>query len=171
MELHTLNDLFEHELQDLHSAEEQIIKALPKMIEKVSRPDLKDALTQHLEQTRGHLAKVAAIAKDLDIKVKGAECRGMKGVIAEGEEIIGMVEDADLLDAAIIMAAQRVEHYEIAGYGTAAAHAQELGYDDIVQQLVTINAEEYEADSILTDLAESRINAEADIDGSSNAYA
>jgi len=163
MKLHTLSDLFEHELQDLHSAEEQIIEALPKMIKKATSPDLKQALTTHLEQTQEHLKKVAEIAESLDIKPKGEACAGMKGVIAEGEEIIAMVEGNDLMDAAIIMAAQRVEHYEIAGYGTAAAHAKELGHDEIVvDTLIAINTEEYEADSILTDLAESRINAEAD---------
>jgi len=101
---------------------------------------------------------------------KGEICRGMQGTIQEGEEIINLIDDPELMDATIVMVVQRVGHYKIAGYGTAAAYAQELGYQETAQELVAINAKEYEADSILTELAESRINEEADSDSSRSAY-
>jgi ferritin-like metal-binding protein YciE len=161
MKLTTLKELFEHELQDVYSAEKQIIDVLPRLIEKTTNGELKGALSTHLEQTREHKKKVEAIAEKLDMKAEGVTCRGMQGLIEEGEEILKMTDDPDVRDAAIIMIAQGVEHYEIARYGTLAAHANELGWAEIADDIVEINAQEYETDSNLTDIAESRINADA----------
>lgn len=171
MKLTTLKDLFEHELQDIHSAEEQIIEALPKMIEKTTYRELKRVLSQHLEQTKGHLNTVEEMATSCGMKASGQPCKGMEGIIAEGDEIISMIDDPDLRDATIIMAVQRVEHYEISGYGTVVAHARELGLHKAEELSMAILSQEYETDSNLTDIAESRINSEADDSNSSKMFA
>lgn len=161
MKFETLEDLFIHEIQDLHSAEEQIVEALPKMAKAASSPDLKKAFTQHLEVSKNHLERVQQILSDLSEK-PGKKCKGMEGLLKEGEEILKEESDADVRDAALIAAAQRVEHYEIAGYGAARTHAQQLDYDDMAEILQQTLDEEGEADERLTDLATRDINAKAD---------
>ena len=157
----TMEEFFAHEIQDLYSAEQQIIKALPKMIEAAASQKLQKGFEEHLEQTKEHAKRLEQIAKDLDIKLDGVVCKGMEGVIKEGEEAIKDLEDGAVRDAALIGAAQRVEHYEIAGYGSAHAHAHLLGQDDAAGLLDKTLQEEGETDKKLTQLAETEINEEA----------
>jgi ferritin-like metal-binding protein YciE len=161
MKFETLEDLFIHEIQDLHSAEEQIVDALPKMAKAASSSELRKAFQQHLEVSKTHLDRVQQILDDLSEK-PGKKCKGMEGLLKEGEEILKEDSDADVRDAALIAAAQRVEHYEIAGYGAARTHALQLDYDDMAELLQQTLDEEGEADERLTELATSDINARAD---------
>ena len=161
MELTTLQDLLVEKIQDLYSAEQQITKALPKMVEAATSPDLKKAFQTHLRQTEEHIARLERIAEQLGEAPKGKMCKGMQGVIKEGQEL--MEEDAsqEVLDAGLIAAAQGVEHYEMAGYGTARTYAEELGLNDISKMLQQTLDEEQQTDQLLTKLAESRINLKA----------
>lgn len=161
MKIENLKDLFHHELKDLFSAEDQITDALPKMIEAVSDDELRRALEEHLEVTRTQRDRIERIADDLGWGARGHKCKGMEGLIEEGEELLEEDVPEDVLDAAIIGAAQRVEHYEIAAYGTARTHAEQLGLQDAVDLLQTTLEEESEADEKLTRLAERRVNVEA----------
>jgi ferritin-like metal-binding protein YciE len=154
-----LKELYIDELKDLYSAENQLVKALPKMAKAATSEDLGAGFTEHLEQTKGHVQRLETIFKDLDEKPTGKKCKGMEGLIAEGAEAMEEYE-GDVLDAALIGAAQRVEHYEMAGYGTAKAFAQELGEAEHVVLLNETLEEEEETDQKLTDLAED-INAKA----------
>lgn len=161
MELETLKDLYIHELKDLFSAENQIIKALPKMAKAATNPKLADGFKQHLEQTKEHAARLEQILKSHDETTRGPKCKGMEGVIKEGQEMIEEDAAEEVRDAGLISAAQRVEHYEMAGYGTARTYANLLGDvkgEKLLQQ--TLN-EEGETDKKLTQLAES-INVEAE---------
>jgi ferritin-like metal-binding protein YciE len=161
MKLNTLQDLYLNEIKDLYSAEQQIIKALPKMAESASSPDLKRAFEDHLEETKAQTRRLEQIFQKLGEPVKGQKCKGMEGIIDEGEDL--MDEDAPpaVCDAALIASAQRVEHYEIAGYGTARTFARRLGFEDHVQLLQETLNEEADTDKRLTSLAESYINEEA----------
>lgn len=161
MKLETLKDLFHHELKDLYSAEKQIIDALPKMIEGASNADLKTALRDHLELTREHLARIEDVCEELDLKPGGHKCKGMEGLIEEGSELLKEKTEKNVLDAGIIGAAQRVEHYEMAAYGTARTHAAKLGFHDVADKLQGTLDEEGEADRLLSRLAERSINFEA----------
>ncbi len=153
MKLSSLHDLFILELQDLYSAEQQLVEALPKMEKAAVTPDLQEAFRDHLEQTEGHVARLEEIAEDLDIDLKGKSCKGMEGLIKEGEEILKM--DASIVkDLGLIGAAQRAEHYEIAGYGTARTLAERMEHDDAVDTLQETLDEEETTDQILTDIAE-----------------
>lgn len=154
MNLRSLHDLLVHELHDLHSAEQQIIEALPKMARSASSNELRDAFQEHLDVTRVHVDRLERIFNELGVRSNGQECRGMKGLIAEGEEIIQEQGGPATKDAALIGAAQRVEHYEIAAYGTARTHADELGYDKVASLLQQTLDEEGETDKKLTDIAE-----------------
>lgn len=156
-----LSDLFVRELKDLYSAEEQIIEALPKVIEKATSPSLKSALKNHLEVTRTQLDRLVKIGEKLDHKLSGHTCKGMKGVLEEGEETMKKLVPGDLLDAALIGACQRVEHYEMAGYGTARTFARELGHGEIAELLQKTLDEEGQADKELTQIAEKRVNEKA----------
>jgi ferritin-like metal-binding protein YciE len=161
MKLESLNSLFIEQLQDLHSAEEQIIEALPKMIEKTNDPALKAALNEHLTITRQQLGRLERIFDQIpDSERDGATCKGMKGLLQEGEEMIKAKGDAETRDAGIIASAQRVEHYEIAGYGCARTYAELLNRPQWAQLLQQTLDEEKEADQKLNSLAE-RINVEA----------
>jgi len=161
MKLESLRSLLIEQLQDLYSAEEQIVNALPKMIDKTSDPQLKSALKEHLEITRGQVRRLDRIFNDLsDIDRKGEKCKGMEGLIKEGEDILKAKGDNETRDAGIIAAAQRVEHYEIAGYGCARTYAGLLGRRDWADLLEQTLSEEKEADIKLSELAE-RINVEA----------
>jgi len=161
MKLDSLQKLYISELQDVFSAENQILKALPKMAKAASSPDLKAAFTEHLEQTKGQVERLETIFQGLERSPKGKKCKGMEGLIEEGKEM--MEEDAEptVLDAALIAAAQRVEHYEIAAYGTVRTYAQLLGREEDVTLLQETLDEEGETDKKLTELAESMINVEA----------
>jgi ferritin-like metal-binding protein YciE len=161
MNIDSLEKLFVHELKDLHSAENQILKALPKMAEKASNPDLRKAFELHQRQTEEQVKRLEQIFDTMDHKPGGHKCKGMEGLIAEGEDVMEDAEDDAVRDAGMIAAAQRVEHYEIAAYGTARTYAKMLGRDDAVQLLQQTLDEEGETDKKLTQLAESRVNPEA----------
>ena len=153
--MESLQDLFVLELNDLYSAENQLIEALPKMAQAASTPELKQGFEKHLEQTRVHAQRIEQIFEDFDRKPGGVKCKGMEGLIKEGEEAIGEDAEPAVKDAALIAAAQRVEHYEIAGYGTARTFAKHLGNDTAVRLLQQTLDEEAMTDQQLTKLAES----------------
>ena len=162
MKLESLRELFIEELQDLYSAETQIIEALPKMIEKASSPDLKAGFTNHLEQTRQHVARLDRIFDQLgdDVDRKDKTCKGMQGIIKDSKELLKTDAEPEVLDAGMIAGAQRVEHYEIAGYGTVRTYAQLLGRNEWVQLLEQTLQEEKDTDVKLTQLS-NHINLEA----------
>lgn len=160
MKLNSLRELYMEQLKDLYDAEHQIIKALPKMIEAAQAEELRDALNEHLEITKEQASRIEQIFKNLGEKPKGEKCKGMQGVIQEGNDLVSKIENEDLRDAAIIASAQRVEHYEIAGYGTARTYAELLGEQDARELLQQTLNEEEEADQVLTNLA-GDINTEA----------
>lgn len=156
-----LKDLFEHQLKDLYSAENQLIAALPKMKEKANDDKLRKAFENHLEETKGHKKRIEEICDELGIQPTGEECKAMKGLVKEAEEFLKEDAEKDVRDAGLIAEAQRVEHYEISGYGTAARYAKELGFNDIAAKLKKTLDEEYSADKKLNELAENRLNREA----------
>jgi ferritin-like metal-binding protein YciE len=162
MEIDTLQKLYVEELRDLHSAERQIIQALPKMVKAATSPDLKAGLQKHLEITKEHLARLDQIFEKLGKKGTGKKCKGMEGVIADGKEVLEEDMEDDVRDAAIISAAQHVEHYEMAGYGTVRTYAGLLGEKEAMKLLQRTLDEEYDADQQLTKLAET-INVEAEV--------
>ncbi len=161
MKLDSLKDLFVHDLHDLHDAESQIIEALPKMANKASSAQLRQALNKHLEQTRRQRDRLEQVMDHVGVEPNGVRCKGMEGLIREGEELLRQEGNPDVLDAAIIGAAQKVEHYEIAAYGTARTFARMLGEREAAGLLQQILDEEGNTDKELTMLAESRINREA----------
>jgi ferritin-like metal-binding protein YciE len=161
MAMDSLKDLYIDELKDLYNAENQLLKALPKMAKKASAPELKRAFQDHLAQTEGHVNRLEKIFKGLGEKPTGKTCKAMKGLVEEGKEIIEEDGDDSVLDAALIGAAQKVEHYEIAGYGVARTFASLLGEEDAVESLQRTLNEEGETDKKLTQIAESMINIEA----------
>ncbi len=154
MKLTSLASLFHHELKDLYSAEKQLVKALPKMAKAATNEQLKAGFEEHLEQTKKQVERLEKIGKDLDLKLGGHTCKAMEGLIEEGKELIEEEAEPTVLDAGLIGAAQRVEHYEIAGYGTARSLAETLGYDDAASLLQETLDEEKETDEKLTDLSE-----------------
>ena len=154
----TLDDLFVHHLQDMYYAEQQITKALPKMISKVSDPALKQAFESHLAETRNQIKRVEQVFKMHGHEAKAVTCPAIDGIIEEANEILGDAKDSDVLDAAAAAAAQAVEHYEIARYGTLISWARELGRDDCASVLEPTLVEEKSADAKLTDIAEARLN-------------
>jgi ferritin-like metal-binding protein YciE len=156
-----LEELLVDELKDIYSAESQIVRALPKMAKAASAPDLKRAFERHLEETRRQVERLDQIGDTLDIKLTGKKCKGMEGLIEEGKEIMEEDFDENAIDAGLIGAAQKVEHYEIAAYGTARTHATLLGYNKIARLLQQTLNEEGATDKKLTQLAESIINVEA----------
>lgn len=156
-----LEKLFEHQLKDLYSAEDQLTKALPKMVKNADDAKLKKAFEKHLEETKEHKTRLEEICNELGIKPEGETCKAMKGLLAEAKDFLDEVDDDDVKHAGMIAEAQRVEHYEISGYGTAVRYAKELGHDAIADKLKKTLDEEYHADKTLNDLAEKRINAKA----------
>ena len=180
--MNDLKDLLKHEVMDLHSAEEQIIKAMPAMIKKAKNPELKQSLQQHLKVTEAQLTRLQKVQKLLEGSQANAEesgllsrlfkrshtCRGMQGIIDEGEKIMAEDMSPEVMDAAIIAASQKIEHYEICGYGTARAFAEELGMTEVATLLEQTLDEEYEADDKLTALAVNRLNEQAEKRGSAN---
>lgn len=160
--IETIDQLFVHEIADLMSAEEQLIEALPKMAEAATAKELKKAITTHLKETEIQLQRLEKIALEIDLKAKDKKvCKAMKGLIAEGQEAIKEIPAGPIRDAAIIGAAQRVEHYEIAGYGCARAMAQGLKRKNAVELLNETIQEEGETDKKLTKIAEGVVNPEA----------
>jgi ferritin-like metal-binding protein YciE len=159
--LDSLQDLYVEELRDLYSAESQILETLPKMIGAASRPELKQSFQTHLEQTRGQVQRLEQSFQTLGQSPQGKTCKGMQGLLAEGQEMIKHDADAAVRDAGLISAAQRVEHYEIAGYGTVRTYANLLGRSDEAQLLQQTLNEEGETDKKLTRLAEGLVNREA----------
>ena len=160
METNSLKDLYLDELKDLYDAEQQIIKALPNLIDAASSEELQNALTEHLETTKQQAERLEQIFETMGEKAKGKKCKGMEGVIKEGSEVIEENDDDEVRDAGIISAAQRVEHYEIAAYGTVRTYATLLGDEESAELLEQTLHEEKEADRKLTELAE-QINVEA----------
>lgn len=156
-----LKDLFEHQLKDLYSAETQLIEALPKMAENAHHEKLKKAFEDHLVETKNHQKRIKEVCDDLGIDPTGEECKAMKGLVKEAEEFLKEDAEPDVRDAGIIADAQRVEHYEISGYGTVIRYAKELGHKNIAEKLKKTLDEEYNADKGLNELAESRVNQEA----------
>ena len=152
--INTMEDLFVDQLRDLYSAEDQLIQALPKMAQAASSPDLKTAFQQHLEETRNHKKRIERIFSDLSMSASGQKCEAMEGLVKEGEEALQLSGDPLVKDAALIAAAQRVEHYEMAGYGTVRTFAAQLGHGDAKDLLQQTLNEEGEADKKLTALAE-----------------
>jgi ferritin-like metal-binding protein YciE len=153
MGFHSLKDVLQEQLEDLHSAEEQLVQALPKMAQAAHSDELRQAIEHHLEETRGHLKRVEEALGELGISRPSEECKAMKGLIAEGEELIQKDGDPVAKDAALIGAAQRVEHYEIAAYGTARQLADDCGYDSIKDLMDQTLDEESQADKLLTKIA------------------
>jgi ferritin-like metal-binding protein YciE len=160
MKIETLQELFVDELKDLYSAENQIIKALPKMIKSANSDELRGAFEEHLEQTKVHVERLDQIFGDLNASPRGKKCKGMEGLIEEGKELLEEDIEPEVLDAGMIAAAQRVEHYEIAGYGTVRTYAELLGMDEAANLLQQTLDEEKETDRKLTSIAES-VNVEA----------
>ena len=161
MKITTLDELFEDELKDIYSAETQLVSALPKLAKAAESSDLRAAFEQHLEQTQAHVQRIEDICTDLKVKPQGKVCAGMQGMIKEGEEVLQSDMELEPRQAALVGAAQRVEHYEIAAYGTARAHARQLGYVKAFDLLSKTLEEEKETDQKLTRLAENRVNVKA----------
>jgi ferritin-like metal-binding protein YciE len=161
MKTGTLEDLLTDELKDLYSAENQIIKALPKMAKTAQSQELRMAFEQHLEQTKQQARRLEQACEELGVSPKGKKCVGMEGLIEEGKEIMNEELDMDTIDAGLIGAAQKVEHYEMAAYGTASAHARQLGFNSVASILDKTLAEEKTTDEKLTKLAENMINVQA----------
>lgn len=161
MKLDSLRDLLLEELRDLHNAETQLLDALPKMAEAASSNELKSAFNHHLEQTRQHVSRLERIFQQIGEKSSGETCEAMKGLIKEGETLVKAEGDPVVRDAGIVGAAQRVEHYEIAGYGTARSLARRLGESQMAEILQQTLNEEAEADKKLTSIAESQVNVAA----------
>jgi ferritin-like metal-binding protein YciE len=161
MKVKNLHDLFVEELKDLYSAEKQLLKALPKMAKAATSDELRQGFEEHLEQTEAQVARLEEIFEQLEVSPRGKKCLAMEGLIAEGKEIMEEDMDENVLDAALIAAAQKVEHYEIAGYGTVRTYAELLGREEHARLLERTLQEEEETDELLTQLAESHINEEA----------
>jgi ferritin-like metal-binding protein YciE len=160
-DIQTLDDLFVHQLKDIYYAEKQLVKALPKMAEKATSPQLKQAFQSHLQETKGHVTRVEQVFKMHGVEAKAVDCPAIDGIIEEANEVTGDVDDKQVLDAALIAAAQAAEHYEITRYGTLIAWAQQLGRNDCAGVLEQNLAEEKSADKKLSSLAESGINRKA----------
>jgi Uncharacterized protein conserved in bacteria len=161
MKLDSLETAFVEELRDLYSAETQLVKVLPKMAKRANSEELKQAFEEHLGQTKEHVERLDEIFESLGKSGKGKTCKAMKGLIEEGSEILELDGDASVIDAAIIAAAQKVEHYEIASYGTVRTWAEMLDKNDAVDLLQQTLDEESDTDEKLTEIAESTINATA----------
>lgn len=164
MKVETLRDFYVEELKDLYNAENQLIKALPKMVKAASSTDLKSAFESHLEETRGHVDRLETIFKGLDKSPKGKHCKAMEGILAEAEDVFLDDMPDNVKDAALIAAAQRVEHYEMAGYGCVRTYARLLGQPAAAELLDKTLQDEGDADKALTALAEATVNDDAYVD-------
>ncbi len=164
MEMESLHELYVSELKDLYSAEKQIVKALPKMVKNATNPQLKKAFSDHLEETEGHVDRLEKIFEMLGEKAGGKKCKGMEGLIEEAKELLDENATEEVVDAGLISKAQHVEHYEMAGYGTVRTYAQQLGFRDQAKLLQQTLDEEGKANELLTQIAETAVNAEAEED-------
>jgi len=162
MALSTLHDLFVHTLGDIYYAENQILKALPKMAEQANSEELKEAFQQHLEETRGQVKRLEQVFQMINVPAKGERCDAIEGIIKEADGLAAEIDDADVRDAGMLAAAQAVEHYEISRYGTLIAWAQQLDLDDAADLLEETLEEEKNADRLLTEIAEGEVNEEAE---------
>lgn len=162
MEMESLKELYVDELKDLYSAEKQLVKALPKMAKNATNPELKQAFTQHLEETEGHVERLEQIFEMLGERAGGKKCKGMEGLIEEAKDLLEEDATEEVLDAGLISKAQHVEHYEMAGYGTVRTYAKQLGLDDQAELLQQTLDEESHADELLTQIAETSVNLEAE---------
>jgi ferritin-like metal-binding protein YciE len=160
-DIKSMEDLFQHGLQDIYYAENQIISSLPTMIEKSTTRELAKGLRDHLRETEGQVARLDKVFEKLGLEPEGTDCPGIDGLIKEADELAGEVEDKKVLDAAVIGSAQAIEHYEISRYGTLIAWAQELGHDDVTNLLMANLREEKAADKKLNGLAEGKVNRRA----------
>ena len=160
-DIKTMDDLFVHTLRDIYYAENQIVKALPDMIEKATDPQLKQGFQSHLAETKNHVKRVEQVFKMHGVEISGVDCPAIDGIIEEADDVAGEVADKQVLDAALIAAAQAVEHYEIARYGTLIAWAKQLGRSDCASMLQKNLDEEKAADKKLSSLAESKVNRKA----------
>ena len=156
-----LHELFLDELADVYSAEQQLIKALPKMVDAAQSDELRQAFESHLEETRGHVTRLREVAKTLDESLENKTCAAMQGLIKEAGELMEEQKDSTALDAALIAAGQKVEHYEIASYGTLIAWAEEMGHEEAVEVLNQTLEEEEAADEKLSSIARSDANPKA----------
>jgi ferritin-like metal-binding protein YciE len=161
MALDTMQELLCEELRDIYNAEQQLVKALPKLASAVSNPLLQDALQDHLAETEGHVRRLEQVFEALGQKAAGKKCKGMEGLLEEGEEMAGQKGSELVRDAGIISAAQRIEHYEIAAYGCAITHARVLGLEEVAELLELTLAEEKHADEKLSTIAEQEVNGTA----------
>ena len=160
-DIKTLDDLFVHQLRDIYYAEKQIVQALPEMIEKASDASLKQGFETHLGETKNHVKRLEQVFKMHGVEAKGVDCPAIDGIIEEADDVVGEVDDKSVLDAALIAAAQAVEHYEMTRYGTLVAWAKQLGRPDCASVLQQNLDEEKAADAKLTSLAESNVNKRA----------
>jgi ferritin-like metal-binding protein YciE len=161
MQIDSLKKLYISELQDIFSAENQILEALPKMVTQASSRELKNALNEHLDMTKKQIGRLKEIFKNMNENPSGQKCKGMEGIIQEGEQTLQMAKDPEVKNALIIASAQRVEHYEISAYGTVRTYAEIIGDEDARDLLQTTLEEEKETDKKLTELAVNSINVEA----------
>jgi ferritin-like metal-binding protein YciE len=161
MKVDSLEKLMVEELKDLYDAEKQITEALPKMAEEAKTSDLRQAFEDHLKQTKGHVKRLEEVFQELDVSDREKECKGMQALIQEGEEMMKQASNAMTRDAALIVAAQRVEHYEMAGYGTLVSYAQQLDHKKVVELLQQTLNEEKQTDLMLSQIAESKVNVKA----------
>jgi len=161
MDMETLRDLYVEELKDLYSAEKQLVRALPKMAKNATNPDLKEAFINHLAETEGHVERLEQIFESLEASPRGKKCVGMEGLVEEANELLEEDAEESVVDAGLISKAQHVEHYEIAGYGTARAWARLLGETEHESLLQRTLEEEANADQLLSELAEASVNLEA----------
>jgi ferritin-like metal-binding protein YciE len=162
MKLESLNDLFLHQIKDLYNAEQQLTKALPKMAENATSKKLKTAFESHLKETENHVKRLEQVFQVIGEQAKGEKCKAMEGLIKESEDFIKEKPSKEVMDAGLIANAQRVEHYEIAGYGTACTYAKTLGFDEAVNLLQQTLDEEKKTDQKLTDIAVGSINEKAE---------
>jgi ferritin-like metal-binding protein YciE len=160
-DIKTMNDLFLHTLEDIYYAEQQIVKNLPDMVKKASDPQLKSGFETHLRETETHVKRLEQVFEKLDVKAKAVDCPAIDGILKEAKEVAGEVDDKSVLDAALIAAAQAVEHYEMTRYGTLISWAQELGRQDVVNLLQATLEEEKATDKKLTSIAEAKVNRRA----------
>lgn len=160
-DIKTMNDPFVHRLQDIYYAEKQLVKAIPKLADKATNPQLKQGFLSHLEETKGHVTRLEQVFKMHGVEAKAVTCPAIDGIIKEADEVSGEVADKEVLDAALINAAQAAEHYEMTRYGTLVAWAKQLGRNDCASVLQKTLDEEHAVDKKLTALAESKINLKA----------
>ena len=158
-DIKSMDDLFIHTLRDIYYAENQIVKSLPEMIEKATSPELKQGFQTHLQETKEHVRRLDQVFQMVGQQAKGVDCPAIDGILEEAEDVVGEVDDQDVMDAAMIAAAQAVEHYEISRYGALVSWAKQLGRNDCASLLEQTLQEEKATDKKLTTLAEAKVNA------------